>query len=251
MDALRALVSDRHDILTGQKNALIEHEMKIALQEAREGRGHSPQLLRELLEVRRRLKPSEDTGSVRGMITELRELKNVLRGSVERSNSRAAAELLIVNDAMQHLQRLVDEQTKVANGLDREVEVFKDTMNHRLEYYRQLQAISDTVAPFEEEYTAEERQKLLSEKEAVEQRLQGRIKASRSKGRYLIHLKEEANNVESQRICSICQEPIENGILTTCGHSYCVDCLRFWWVSHRNCPQCKQHLSRNDFHQIT
>lgn len=225
--------------------------MKIALQEAREGRGHSPQLLRELLEVRRFLKPSKDTGSVRGMLAELRELKNTLRGSVERSNSRAAAELLIVNNSMQHLQRIVDEQIKVAKALDKEVELFKDTMNLRLEYYRQLQAISDTVAPFEDEMTDESRQKFLSEKEAAEQRLKDRIKTLRSKGRYLMHLKDEANNAESQRICAICQDPIENGILTTCGHSYCVECLRFWWTPHRNCPQCKQHLSRNDFHQIT
>ena len=28
-------------------------------------------------------------------------------------------------------------------------------------------------------------------------------------------------------------------------------CLRLWWASHRNCPTCKKHLTKNDFHQIT
>lgn len=251
MDALKALVSDRHEILTGQPNALTEHEMKIAIQEAKEGRGHSPRLLQDLLRVRKALRPNKDTGSARGIITEMRELKTSLRASVERSNSRAAAELLIINDAMQHVQRITDEQTDIANGLDKEIELIKDTMNMRLEYYRQLQAISDTVAPFEGEMTDDVRSRTLFEKEVAEKRLVERVAALRSKGRYLVNLRDEASHVETQRLCVICRSMYETGVLTSCGHSYCRDCLRIWWGTHRNCPQCKQHLNRNDFHDIT
>ena len=251
IDALRAVVSDRHDVLTGQTNTLINHEMGIAFAEAKEGRGHSPQLLMQLLNRRQELKPANEVGSVRGMITELRELKTNLRGSVERSNARAAAESIIVDSLLQHLHQVSREQTKVMAALDKEIELFKDTMNLRLEYYRQLQAISDQVAPFEEEMDVDLRNATLARKGQAEAKTKARIATLKSKGRYLINLRDEATDVQSQRNCVICASPFETGILTSCGHTYCADCLRLWWGQHRNCPTCKKHLSRNDFHQIT
>lgn len=239
--ALRSLVADRHDILTGQHNELIYHEMSVASRQAKEGLGHSPELLLDLLSVRDRLKPTKDVGSVRGIITELREIKTTLRG---------AAELLIVNSALEKLQQISIEQTKAVAGLNREIELFKDTMNLRLEYYRQLQQISDTVAPYEEDLNEEARNVVLLAKKAAESCTKVRIARLKSKGRYLIHLRDEATNLESQKLCIICQQPFEAGILTSCGHSYCINCLHLWWAVHRNCPTCKKHLSRNDFHQI-
>lgn len=251
VDALRALIADRHDILTGQDNELIKHEMGVAFRQAKEGQGHSPELLLKLLSIRNRLKPAKDVGSVRGMITELREIKTTLRGATEKGNSRAAAELLIVNGALETLHQISTEQTKTVAGLDREIELFKDTMNLRLDYYRQLQQISDTVAPYEEDLREEARKIILLDRMTSESHTKARITTLKSKGRYLVHLRDEATNVESQRLCIICQQPFEVGILTSCGHSYCVECLRLWWASHRNCPTCKKHLTRNDFHQIT
>lgn len=251
VDALRALTADRHDIVTGQENELVKHEMLVAFRQAKAGGGHSPELLMQLLSIRSKLKPPKDLGSVRGMITQLRELKTALRGSSERGNSRAAAELIIVSGALHKLHQISTEQTKTVTRLDREIELFKDTMNLRLEYYRQLQAISDTVAPHEEELTEEARNAVLLEKEALERRIKARIATLKSKARYLMHLRDEATNVETQKMCIVCQQPFEVGVLTSCGHSYCVECLRLWWNAHRNCPTCKKHLSKSDFHQIT
>ena len=251
VDALRALVADRHDILTGQHNELISHEMSVAFKQGKEGQGHSPKLLVELLTLRDRLKPTKDVGSVRRTITELRELKTTLRGATEKGNSRTATELLIVNDALEHLHQISTQQAKAVLGLDREIEIFKDTMNLRLEYYRQLQQISDTVAPYEEDLSEEARNAILLDKTAAESRTQARIARLKSKGRYLVHLRDEATDIDSQKLCIICQQTYEVGILTSCGHSYCIECLRLWWASHRNCPTCKKHLTRNDFHQIT
>ncbi|KAL9099973.1 MAG: hypothetical protein Q9163_004599 [Psora crenata] len=251
VDALRAVVSDRHDILTGQENRLIGHEMRTAFAGAKEGRGHSPELLMMLLNKRAEFKVGKDVGSVRGLITELRELKTNLRGFVKRSNARAAAESIIVDNLLQYLHGISTEQTKVMAGLNKEIELFKDTMNLRLEYYRQLQAISDQVAPFEEDMDEGVRNAVLVSKQQEEHKMKARLATLKSKGRYLIHLRDEATDMQSQRMCIICTTPFEIGILTTCGHAYCAECLRLWWGQHRNCPTCKKHLSRNDFHQIT
>ena len=237
--------------MTGQDNELIKYEMNVALKQAKEGQGHSPELLLELLSIRNRLKPAKDVGSIRHATTELRELKTTLRGATEKGSTRTAAELLIVNVELENLHQISIEQTKAVAGLDQEIELFKDTMNLRLDYYRQLQKISDSVAPYEGELSEEARNSILLGKTASESRTKARIATLKSKGRYLVHLRDEANHVENQKMCTICQQPFEVGVLTSCGHSFCVECLRLWWTSHKNCPTCKKHLTRNDFHHIT
>lgn len=253
VDALRAIIADRHDILTGQTNTRVEHEIKFALDQAKEGIGHSPELLKKLLSVRRALKSPPGLGSVRGIITQLRELKIELRGQMQKVSTRASAELAIVDVTLHKLHGIANDQTKAVNSLDRELELFKDTMNLRLEYYRQLQQISDTVAPYEEDLDEESLNVVLAGMKDAETQIQLRIATLKSRARYLDHLRDEAADVDAQRLCTICQQHFETGILTSCGHSYCLECIRLWWknCTYKNCPTCKKHLSRNDFHQIT
>lgn len=251
MELLRAIVADRHDVLTGQRNTLIDHEMRTAQCQAMEGAGHAPELSKSLIAIRNTLKPSEHSGSIRGIISELRALKATLRVQEEKLSSRAVAEIAIIDCTLEILQRSATEQNRAVTGLEREMELFKDTMNARLEFYRQLQQISDTVAPYEKDLSQEARDSALSSMKATEARLEARIATLKAKDRYLEHLRHESATNETQRICIICQQPFEVGALTSCGHSYCKECLRLWWSAHRNCPTCKKHLSRNDFHQIT
>ena len=251
MEALRAVVADRHDALTGQSNVLIHHEIEFALQKAREGEGHSPELLKCLMAQRGKLKPDQSLGSIRGITTELRALKTTIRSRDGSGSSRATAEANIIDSVLQTLQFDVSKQAKAVTGLERELETYRDTMNARLEYYRQLQTISDAVAPYEEELSKDALQAALKTMEANEVRLQSQLTKLKARGRYLIHLRDESTVEDVQRMCIICQQPFEIGALTSCGHSYCKECLRLWWNAHRNCPTCKKHLSRNDFHQIS
>ena len=260
MDALRAIVSDRHNFLTGQTNSRIDNEMIIADRDADAGVGHCPALLKELLHVRAQLKSDYHVGSIRGVISEMRELKTTLRSQLDRGNTRAGTELLIVNATLGTLQAVYNEQNTALIGLDRELELLKDTVDSRLEYYRQLQHISDMVSPLEDKLKLPEDQPKLTraqidesvaDLEATEAKSRDRLAMLKSRGRYLIHLRTEATSLETQRQCIICRDQFERGVLTSCGHSYCVECARLWWNAHRNCPTCKKTLSRNDFYQIT
>lgn len=251
MDALRAIVSDRHDILTGQTNERIKLEMRTALDQANTGKGHSPELLKKLLGIRQILLPNQGTGSVRSIISELRELRTTLRAHLERGSHRAEAELHIVNLLLETMRDISNAQNKIVARLDPELEMFKDTVDSRLEYYRQLQHISDTVAPFEEDLSAEVFAKLLTNMENHEAKTRDRIATFTARARYLLHLRDESTSSESQRQCIICREQFERGVLTSCGHSYCEECIRLWWQSHKSCPTCKKHLLRSDFHQIS
>ncbi|KAL8807501.1 MAG: hypothetical protein Q9182_000666 [Xanthomendoza sp. 2 TL-2023] len=251
VDALRAIVADFHDIITGQNNLLIDHEMKVALQNAMGGTGHSPELLKALLRTRQELKPPAGTGSVRGVVTDLRELRTILRGQLEKGSVRAGAELGIVNDSLNAVQVLSVTLSKAAVALEREVELFTDIMNARLEYYRQLQQISDTVAPYEEDLDEQGFASALAEADMTDERLRRRITGLQSTGRYLDHLRNENIHKDIKRLCIICQQNFEVGVLTNCGHTYCTDCLCLWRKASKSCPTCKKRLDQKDIHQIT
>lgn len=252
VDILRAVVSDYHNIITGQTNLLIDHEMKVAVRRANEGEGHSPDLLQELVRIRQELRPSAGTGSIRSVIRDLRELRHNLRGQVVRGNVRAGAELGIISSSLDEIQPLSVQYSKVAVALEREVQLFTDIMNARLEYYRQLQQISDTVAPCEEDLDDQALAAALAEADTVERKLHVRIAGFRSTGRYLDHLKTEHGPQQASRLCTICQQAFEVGVLTSCGHSYCAECLSLWRKAHHaTCPTCKKRLLQNDLYQIT
>lgn len=159
------------------------------------------------------------------------------------------AELGIVNDALTTVQSLSASLSKAASALQREIELFTDLMNARLEFYRQLQQISDTVAPYEEDLQGPAATLLRAAE--IESRMLSKIAGLKSTARYLDHLRKEASDSDINRLCIICQQNFEVGVLTSCGHSYCVECLRLWRHHHGTCPTCKKRLDQKDLHQIT
>lgn len=225
MQALRAAIADRHDALIGQENQLIVYEVKTALRLAREDKGPFPQKAIALLTIREELKPTKEMGSIRGIITDLRAVASSLRPSAENGSSRAKAELLIVEKELGKIRKQLSEQTKATVALEKEIDLFTLVMNARLEYYRQLQQVSDSVSPDVEPGKQLPEAKILLK----ETNLANKIATCKAKQRYLEHLKEQATNPEDLRVCVICRDTIEVGSITICGHQFCSECLLHWW----------------------
>ena len=252
MEALRVLFADRSDSITGLENQLIKHEVRTFLRNAKEGDGPAPELMLQLLAKRQELRiDPEKQGSLRSMATEARHLMNNLEIQVSNGSHRARAELDVAQRFHEYIQRVATANSKALPQLEQEVNLFRDTMNSRLEYYRALQKISDTVAPYEEERVGEPLdQDVFDDTIRGEEVVVRRVAGIMSKRRYLLHLKDEATH-QGPRICTICQGEFEIGTLTVCGHQFCKECIRLWWSAHRNCPVCKRLLFTNDFHDIT
>ncbi|KAI9755427.1 MAG: hypothetical protein M4579_004284 [Chaenotheca gracillima] len=250
MEALRAVVADRHGALTGEVNLLIQEDMESALKQAKRGDGHHPELLQSLLAIRESIKPTGDLGSFRETIASLRSSTASLRNQEKDGSHRARMELSIIEKQLKSLQAMFGEQMKAVTGIGREIETFRQTMNLRLEYYRQLQQISDTVAPYEDEAETDNDDSMnrMLEKEKKSAATAASLK---SKRRYLLHLRLESSDKAAERICIICRMSFDVGALTVCGHQYCRECIQLWWRQHRTCPVCKKRLVQNDLHQIT
>jgi hypothetical protein len=62
-------------------------------------------------------------------------------------------------------------------------------------------------------------------------------------------LNEKTDENEEQKICSICQQPIEWDTIirkmNTCDHEYHVTCIDQWLVENTTCPTCRRELNPN------
>ena len=264
---LRAAIADRQDALSGLENERVRYETKYAGRQAENGEGPSPEKLLELLEQRLESKPAREEGSFRGIVTDLRELTTKLRHEAANGSDRARVELEIVQKQLDLTQAQIGAQSKAATSLERELDRFTSAMNARVEYYRQLQAVSDTVAVREgkeNEDTDACMQKYLAEEQAS----QRKFIAAQSEHRYckfprissewhaltsspVLHLKDAGQGSNEPRLCVICQTNFTLGVLTICGHQFCKDCIMMWFKAHHNCPVCKKHLTHGMLHDIT
>lgn len=164
MAALRAVILDRHDALTGQNTYRTKAEVRHLKGLAEQGEGHNPELMLSVLSIREKLKPSEEMGSIRSILSELRTLATTLQFQIDKGNKRTAAELTLVEKQLEHTRTLSMNQAKALTGLERfasetafriaglitrnrELDLFTNTQNARLEYYKQLQHISVCI-PF-------------------------------------------------------------------------------------------------------
>lgn len=226
IQALRTAVADREDALTGQTNKLVEHEVKTSIRLAKEGKGPFPEKLIELLGTREQIKPKSKTdamrpNSVRASLFELRTAFAKLKTDAERGSHRAMVESDILDEQIKLTQQQLTKQSKIAAAMNQELDLFTSTMNARVEFYRQLQNVSDQVAAYEGPIDAAKYQELRLEAEALEKKLD----VAKAKHRYLLHLRDVDDADGESRMCVICREDFTIGTLTVCGHQFCKNCI--------------------------
>ncbi|CAO3571022.1 unnamed protein product [Mortierella alpina] len=183
------------------------------------------------------------------LVSTLRSIRMLIR-SVANDTSFPSAERRIaeVED-----DRLKDEQThqvKIILELEREVGNFRSLTAARTAYYRQLQAISDTVRDIPSMNPEEDIGDCLEE----ERQLQTDIVRLIAKQRYLDHISDSSNQklkTEEDRLCLICRTQYDLGMMTECGHVFCEHCLLEWTRSHHKCPSCNSIISRRRLTRVT
>ncbi|KAK4979389.1 hypothetical protein LTR66_010527 [Elasticomyces elasticus] len=246
IDALRAVIADRSSCITGQNAPLIDHEMDVLVKGARESRGHAPQLLLELLTRRKTLGPKDASESLRAIMHGVHALETSLQW--QDGGGRIRAELAILEQHKKSIKFTIETQTRCVVGLEKELELFRAAMNTRLEFYRQLQQISDTVAPYKG--TPDGSLNVWALGDAITKRENHKRRAAdyKREREYLLTLHKKD---EIEVDCAICRDTIERGILTGCGHHFCKPCLDSWYGQSRSCPTCRRYLDRRKFQDIT
>ncbi|KAI0897979.1 SNF2 family N-terminal domain-containing protein [Annulohypoxylon nitens] len=246
--ALRAAIADRQDAVSGLQNERVKYDTRFAERQAKDGQGHAPERVLELLKHRQKLKPDPEWGSFRGIITSLRELATKLRHEVDSGKNRARIELEIVESQLYLVQNHSTSQSKSGAELESELNAFVAVANARVEYYKQLQEVSDTVVAIEKsKATGYE----LGEARRREGITRHHIQSWLPSLRYLLHLKASGQGLKEEETCVICQDPFTLGVLTPCGHQFCKECIAVWMRTKLSCPVCKSFLADSMLHDIT
>ncbi|KAF1971468.1 hypothetical protein BU23DRAFT_556001 [Bimuria novae-zelandiae CBS 107.79] len=253
IQAFRTLVADMTTAVHGTEDTLVNHEMEQAVRQARDEditkRGHAPDLLLQLAQERAQLRPKPQQGSLKGVVASARQVTTTLQYRAEAADKRAAAELAIAQKYLAQVQEMFSTKTELTTELEKELEQFRLTMNLRLEFYRQIQHISETVEDYKDEMdeTFDHRAFTLQSVQIEARRV--KIQRFKVKQTYLNNLRDGA--AKPEETCTICLDPYERGILTTCGHKYCRECIFTWWKINHNCPECRTALVRGDLKDIT
>lgn len=145
---------------------------------------------------------------------------------------------------------------------------FNPIFNSRVEYFKQLQQISDTV-----ENTAYPTTDLELDGEKITGHLNFHLTFLESTNNKLLRfvsrqsyletlakhdprIKNESKDgtnasLDDDLICLICQGEITVGSLAPCGHRFCKLCLNEWLIRHPTCPMCKSFTDKTTVHNFT
>lgn len=190
------------------------------------------------------------------------------------SSRLMSAEIEAIKNTKGKLDQVYNSEVKAFNEISKKhMHMLNVLFNTRASYFKQLQAISDTVQPTDfNKYPKNvediselpsvqfaDQLKFIDEK-IIQPRInynKSSISKLHSRSLYLNSLRDtntdDGGVNEEEKLCIICQSPIILGVLTECGHHYCKDCLDMWMNKnrHRNCPLCKAEINKNTVYEFT
>lgn len=217
--------------------------------------------LKDLNSKRLKSKP-DSTISLEELLQDARVLEIELDESRKRLQKAVFEEIILVI-------RCVTENEKICQSLLGKAlnTSFNAVFNSRVEYFKQLQQVSDSVQPKTYSFDQEDMQakNIDSELKRLFTLLSGernRLTKSLTRFKYLKTLKptpevkiKEENGQEEEAsedlMCIICQALIRVGSLTACGHRFCKACLDEWLSRHLTCPMCKSYTDKDTVYYFT
>lgn len=210
-------------------------------------------LLRQLQENMKKLKP-QSKYSFEELLQDTRIIQNELDGS----NSAQAS---LFQDICDILRVVFENEKNSQEVLHKEMNSYNAVFNARVEYFKQLQQISDSVEAKHYATTQDDLQAMIIDAETSTLMIQfaaakRKLTKGVSKFRYLSTLiskgdEEEGEQKNRQDECVICQSLISVGSLTPCGHKFCKACLDEWLKAHSACPICKSYTTQDTVYHFT
>ncbi|ODV75913.1 E3 ubiquitin-protein ligase IRC20 CYBJADRAFT_145511 [Cyberlindnera jadinii NRRL Y-1542] len=183
--------------------------------------------------------------------------KESLRGLLVRSRSLVAKdnpteEIRPFTDVVIKLKNAFEEQKDFCDAISKHFRVLNDLYNIKINYFRRLQELSDSVRPFDQKrhYHYDPDVKIEELYNVIDTTV-NESKTVESRIRYLNSLKQDATVDDSSKMCVICRSAINIGSLTACGHQYCKDCLSEWLRKKSVCPVCKVKIKQSDVYTFT
>ncbi|KAI7887884.1 SNF2 family N-terminal domain-containing protein [Mucor mucedo] len=176
----------------------------------------------------------------------LRTLKTTMKGC------ESEQEYLVLDENQQWLKKHISIQNKLVDDMESDVRRISQAFNNRLVVIDYLQKISDTLVYWRHINPQSEIKRLSS----LEATIQRDIINSQSRDLYFKALAEEHKNLKNPdekitKDCLICEEPIEKGMITYCGHVSCNDCGLIWFNRNQRCHTCNSPVRHNEWYNVS
>ncbi|ODQ64050.1 hypothetical protein NADFUDRAFT_61749 [Nadsonia fulvescens var. elongata DSM 6958] len=215
-------------------------------------------LQEKLMVIRNEIRPLIASSTSQPWKLIISNMRSFCTGS---SYGRLVMETELVKNICNIAQKMFETQREQLTLLQKELAYLGNLFNVRVEYYRQLQTLSDNVISYEvpKEHLKNQEAYIIKQigiQHKIEFDLGPRINRQHGRLRYLDSLKKSAlttneDSPDDERLCVICQGGFYIGALTVCGHQFCRECFNEWWKAHATCPLCKKRLVTDEVYGFT
>lgn len=173
----------------------------------------------------------------------------------------------VMDEIIKRFRVTADNEKTCQNLMQRQLNtVFNPVFNSRVEYFKQLQQISDTVQNSAYPYTHTD-----LDGDKITGHLKFHLDFLSNVNNSLLRLASRQGYLDSlvrvdhkeggkredkeasldETICLICQGEIIVGSLAPCGHRFCKLCLNEWLYRSPTCPLCKSYTNRESIYNFT
>ncbi|WEJ97680.1 ATP-dependent DNA helicase [Yamadazyma tenuis] len=199
--------------------------------------------------------------SFNDLVREIKDIQSQINDEKSIGSQSASLELQLLDAAASSIRQIFDNQKLSSVLLLRELSTNCNfVFNARIDYFKQLQQISDSVRMPEYFQTDPEQ----TYNPAIEYGFRRCFESLKTipiamgklvtKFKYLQSLsspEQSSTDIDDNLMCIICRTTITIGSLTPCGHKYCKDCLEQWLSNHRSCPVCKSIITTSSIYNFT
>jgi E3 ubiquitin-protein ligase SHPRH len=243
--ALRTAIADRNFVLNGLQDPLVNQEFQAAEAQAHRGEGHAPDLVIQFAKARKEIGLEHAGISLKGVISAIRSLITELQWRADGRDQRAKLELSIAENTLAAVQKIAASQKVSLANFDKEQELFRTAMNRRVEYYRQLQQLSDGVTRWREELDPTLCRAAFEQSDKDRNKSQKRMEALEIKVKYLVNMRH-TDHGDAEEDCAICIKPMTEAAMTPCGHVFDKECVEKWIASAGRCPVCRRTVRKSE-----
>lgn len=258
-----AFLKGYQSLLADRREALIAERTLLAAAENREDKTRKTAAASKAQKQVVKKAPDEDSAIVAALDKGRRALTGGLNGRALKTSivllsnlvkdtdeDKHPEEVAIAKHELARLKKVLAVQTKQMDRLEKQLAPIRKTFNDRIEYFRQLQAINDSVAAVEwEEETLEDAILVcVTEHTAAERAVNTRL----ARQRYLNSITNIDDEDEEERSCVLCKCDFDKGVILGCVHHFCEDCITMWMVkgASRVCPVCRAPIEKNAIQRI-
>lgn len=205
------------------------------------------QLLHDLILI-------ENGSSLKSIFTDLKNSK-IVRNSI--SNGNKLNDSMKIKDFEDYLLQYQEEIPRINKELKNMKETIKKLnliYNVKVEYYSQLQKISDSLVSLIQLEPSSRNQILKNVKDNNKYNINlNKINQIESRIKYLTNLNQLKELIEQGKsfTCTICLNIIYDGSISRCGHFFCQKCIHNWLKNNKTCPICKRETKKLDLYNFT